>query len=84
MATLVIRNVPPDVAEALTNLAKRQGISVNALLLRELGNVARWSRNDALLDSWPSYDISADELLLALDEGRAERDAQIDRWLDRP
>ena len=74
MATLMVRNVPADVAKQLSELAKRESISVNTLVLRELEHLARRARNAALVDSWPSYDVSLDDILQALHEGRAERD----------
>lgn len=72
MRTLYIRNVPDDMAEAFIELARREGMSVNAFVLRELGHVARRADNRALVASWPSYDVSADEIA---EDIRAERNA---------
>ena len=40
--TLYIRNVPPEVYDALKARAKREGRSVNAEALRILEDVAKW------------------------------------------
>jgi plasmid stability protein len=73
MKTLYVRNVPDEVAERLAQLAEREGLSVNAVVLRELESVARRTRNVELFDGLPDAGISAEETLRALDEGRAGR-----------
>jgi len=51
MPTLYIRNVPPEVYEALKALAKREGRSVNAEALRILKDmVGREQRSGSLTD----------------------------------
>ena len=73
MRTLYVRNVPDDVAERLEQLAIPEGLSVNPVVLRELESVARRTRNAEIFDALPDLEISADETLRALDEGRAGR-----------
>ena len=73
MRTLHVRNVPDDVVERLEQLAARDGLSVNAVVVKELEGVARRMTNAEIFDSMPSVDISTEAILKALDEGRAGR-----------
>jgi len=73
MRTLYVRNVPDDVVERLEQLAAREGLSVNAVVVKELEGLARWTRNADIFDSRPSLGISAEDTLRSLDEGRAGR-----------
>lgn len=77
MATLYVRNLPADVMSALQELARRERVSVNALAVRELAEVARRVSNAALLDDLhrrlPKLDITVDDILDAIHEGRHER-----------
>ena len=73
MATIYVRNVPQKVADQLAALAKRRGISTNALLVQELTDLARTARNADLLADLPSFDIDADEIAELIREGREER-----------
>jgi plasmid stability protein len=73
MRTLYVRNVPDEVAERLEQLADREGLSVNAVVLRELESVARRTRNAEIFDAMPDAGITVEETLRALDEGRAGR-----------
>jgi plasmid stability protein len=73
MRTLYIRNVPDDVAERLERMAARSGISVNALAVRELTEVAGRSDNYALLADFPSMGIGVEEIVAELERGRNER-----------
>lgn len=70
MRTLYVRNVPDEVAARLEQLAEREGVSVNAVVLRELESVARRTRNAEVFDALPSTDITTAEILAAIDEGR--------------
>lgn len=72
--TLYIRNVPDDVAERLEELASREGLSLNALAVRELSQAARRSRNAALLADLPSFDVGIEDLVAIIHEGRRDRD----------
>ena len=73
MRTLYIRNVPDDVAERLERMAARRGVSLNALAVRELTQVAGRSDNYALLADLPSMDIPVEEIVAELERGRNER-----------
>ena len=73
MRTLYIRNVPDDVAERLKRMAARRGVSLNALAVRELTEVAGRSDNYALLADLPSMGIGVEEIVAELERGRNER-----------
>jgi len=73
MKTLYLRNVPDEVVNRLERIAKRQGISVNAVAIRELAEASRAVDNAALLDSLPHSDITMAQILENLDESRSER-----------
>jgi transcriptional regulator with XRE-family HTH domain len=73
MRTLYLRNVPDDVVDRLERMAKRQGISVNAVAIRELAQASRRIDNAALLESLPDYNVPMSEILEELDRARAER-----------
>lgn len=73
MRTLYLRNVPDDTVERLERLAARDGMSVNAVAVRELTEVSKYVDNAALLATLPNLDISREEILDDLDRGRAER-----------
>ena len=72
MRTLYLRNVPDDVVDRLERMAKREGISVNAVAIRELAEASRRIDNAALLESLPDYNVPMSEILEELDRGRAE------------
>ena len=73
MKTLYLRNVPEEVAYRLKVLAGREGISVSALAVRELAIASRRADNAELLGGLPDLDVSREEILAALDAGRAGR-----------
>lgn len=74
MKTLRIRNVPNDVVDRLRAIAKRDGISVNTLAVRELEMASRRATNAVLFGRLPHREISVDEIVSAIDDGRdAER-----------
>jgi hypothetical protein len=73
MRTLYLRNVPDDVVARLERLAAREGMSVSAVAVRELADVTRRVDNAALLGDLPHHDVDAEEIVAALEAGRAER-----------
>ena len=73
MPTLYLRNVPEDVVSALEQRARREGSSVTAVAVRELSEVARRAKNEALLNALPDLDLSTDSIVAAIEDGRAER-----------
>lgn len=75
MATLYIRNVPDDVAARLRERAERQGLSLNALAVRELTLVARRT-NAEILRGRPSFPITTEQVAV-IEEGRRERERHL-------
>ena len=73
MSTLYLRNVPEEVVDRLKLLARREGMSVSALAVRELAESTHRARNAVLLGNLPDLGVSGSEVLDALDEGRVER-----------
>lgn len=76
--TLYVRNVPDEVVEGLEKLAERAGMSVSTFVARELGEIARRSRNAEILAALPVRDdIDLNEIVAAIHAGRQEAD---ERW----
>ena len=73
MPTLYLRNVPAEVIERLARLAEREHASVSAVAVRELADVSRRADNPRLLAALPDTDIPLDEIVGAVDAGRADR-----------
>ncbi len=73
MSTLYLRDVPESVRDGLAELAAREGISVSAFAIRELAQVAKRANNAALLADLPHLDVSIEDVLADLDEGRGAR-----------
>jgi plasmid stability protein len=71
--TLYLRNVPDEVVARLERLAARDGMSVSAVAIRELADVTRRVDNAALLGELPDHDVETEEIVAALESGRAER-----------
>jgi plasmid stability protein len=71
MKTLYLRNVPDDVSQRLASLAAREGLSVSAFALRELGHVARRADNPSLLDDLPDHGVPAADVVADVEAGRA-------------
>jgi plasmid stability protein len=70
--TLYIRNVPDEVAERLERLASREGLSVNAFVVKELSEAARRADNRALLADLPDLDVSMEEIVAIIREMRGD------------
>jgi hypothetical protein len=73
MRTLYLRNVPNDVGERLESLAAREGLSVSAFAVRELGEVARRADNPSLLGDLPDLGVPAKDVIEDLEAGRPAR-----------
>lgn len=73
MATLYLRNVPPEVGERLAMLAAREGLSVSAFAVRELTESARRADNAALLADLPDFEVDAASLVADLEASRDQR-----------
>ena len=70
---MYLRNVPDEVVDRLERMAKRQGISVNAVAIHELAEASRRIDNVALLESLPHHDITMAQILENLDQSRTDR-----------
>lgn len=73
MKTLYVRNVPDEVVERLERLAAAEGISLNAVVVRELSQVSRRADNPALLGTLPDLGVDAAEIAADLEAERAPR-----------
>lgn len=73
MRTLYLRNVPDEVVQRLERMAQYEGISVNAVAIRELAEASRRIDNAALLESLPQHEITIAQILENLDQSRSER-----------
>lgn len=73
MRTLYLRNVPDEVVEGLAQLAKREGMSVNAFAVRELAATSRRARNAEIWDALPSHEVPTADIVAGI---RADRDAR--------
>lgn len=73
MPSLYLRNVPVEVIERLTRVAARERTSVSAVAIRELADVSRRVDNPTLLAALPDTGVGLDEIVDAVDAGRAER-----------
>jgi hypothetical protein len=71
--TLYIRNVPHDVVARLQEMAEAEGLSVNALAVRELTDSARRSQNARLLADLPTLALDIDEVIADIHADRPER-----------
>jgi plasmid stability protein len=71
--TLYLRNVPDGVVRRLELLARREGVSVSTMAVRELADSTRRADNAALLDALPDLGVDAEEIVADIDAGRHER-----------
>ncbi|MDQ6773791.1 MAG: antitoxin [Candidatus Dormibacteraeota bacterium] len=73
MRTLYLRNVPDEVVDRLERLAAVDGMSVNAVAVRELAESSRRADNRSLLGSLPDLNVDLSELVADLEAERAGR-----------
>ncbi len=73
MRTLYLRNVPDEVVERLERLADAEGVSLNAISVRELAQASRRADNAALLDALPDLGVDMAEIVAVVRAGRAKR-----------
>ncbi len=73
MRTLYLRNVPDEVVERLERLAATEGMSVNAVAVRELAQVSRRADNPGLLGSLPDVGVDPARIVGDLEAERAAR-----------
>lgn len=85
MVALQIRDVPDDIREALADVAAARGQSLQSYLLTLLTDEARRSTNVAVLEPFGArHDgsrLSTAQVIEALDEAQAERDAHLSEVL---
>jgi plasmid stability protein len=83
MTVITIRNVPEDVNEKLKKRAGERGQSLQQFLLRELAEVAERSpleqRLREVIEQSPKMDITKEEIVELIHDGRRERDESIAR-----
>lgn len=76
MAALQVRNVPDDVHQLLRERAEKEGRTISEIVLSMLEREVRRPRMHDWLDlvaKTPSVDISTDEIVEMIHEGRSER-----------
>jgi plasmid stability protein len=73
MSTIYLRNVPEEVVDRLKRLAAIEGMSVNAVAVRELAEASRRADNPALLGSLPHLGVDTDTIAANLESERAVR-----------
>jgi len=73
MKTLYLRNVPDDVVDRLERLAKRFGMSISAVAVRELAEASRQVDNVDLLGALPDLGVDVGSLVADVDGERAAR-----------
>jgi plasmid stability protein len=70
MRTLYLRNVPEEVIDRLGRLAAHEGMSVNAVAVRELAEVSRRADNSRLLGTLPDLDVDVARIVSDLEAER--------------
>lgn len=73
MRTVYLRNVPDETTERIERLARREGLSVSAFVVRELNELARRADNPALLGDLPDLGVSANDVVNEIRRGRTGR-----------
>lgn len=73
MPTLYLRNVPDEVVARLRRLADDEGVSVNALAVRELRAASMRADNAALLAALPDLPVPTGDLAADVRADRASR-----------
>jgi predicted transcriptional regulator len=81
MVALQIRDVPDDLRDRLSELARQRGQSLQAYLLDVVSDEARRADNLAVLDRFARHTygsrLRAGDIIDALSAARAERDAEL-------
>jgi antitoxin FitA len=85
--TVQIRDLDDETYAVLRRRAAEQRVSLTQYLRHELDRLARTRTIAELLDEADTLrashgGVSRESIIAALHEGRAERDAQLDGWLD--
>jgi plasmid stability protein len=83
MSAIQVKDVPEELHSKLRERAHKQGQSLSSYILdvlqRDLAMPTTREWLDRLKQDEPVVDISSDEIVTLIHEGRAERDAQIHR-----
>jgi plasmid stability protein len=80
MSAIQIKNVPPELHERLRERAHQEGRSLSEYALRVLGRDLSMPTTREWLDRLrqdPPTDITSEEIVSSIHEGRAERDKQL-------
>lgn len=85
--TVQIRDLDDETYAVLRRRAAEQRVSLAQYLRHQLDRLARTRTMAELLDEADASrarhgGVGRESIIAALDEGRAERDAQLDGWLD--
>jgi len=87
MSAIQVKNVPDELHEQLRARARAEGRSMSDYVLyvleRDLALPTTREWLERLKEDEPVTGVSSEDILAALDEGRAERDAQIQRAISR-
>jgi antitoxin FitA len=87
MSAIQVKNVPDELHERLRARARAEGRSMSDyvlyLLERDLALPTTREWLERLKEDEPVTGVSSEDILTALHEGRAERDAQIQRAISR-
>jgi len=85
MGAIQIKNVSPELHEQLRERARREGRRLGEYVLtvleRDLATPTTREWLERLRQDEPVLDIASEDIGAAIQEGRAERDEQIDRAL---
>jgi antitoxin FitA len=85
MSAIQIKNVPPELHEQLRERARREGRNLGeyalSVLQRDLTIPTTRDWLDRLKEDSPVHDLSSEEIVELIHNGRAERDEQILRSL---
>jgi antitoxin FitA len=87
MSAIQIKNVPAELHDRLRERARREGRNLSeyalAVLERDLAMPSTREWLERLTQDEPVRDITSEDVLGAIDEGRAERDEQVLRAFSR-
>jgi hypothetical protein len=70
---VLVRGIPEGVKARLVEMAAREHISLNALIVRQLEMFSRFADNARLLDDLPDLDVPTQVINEAIREGRDGR-----------
>lgn len=86
---LQVRNLPDEVHARLKERAAAEGMTLSDFVKRELTELVQYRSNAEIIAASRAraeaggYTLSREQILEARDEARAERDWEIDQWLNQ-